>query len=76
MKTIERLGEVFRDVFEDDDLNITSATTARDMDEWDSLMHVNLILAVEKEFNIRISSSEVAGLQSVGQLVDLIEAKA
>ena len=69
------LKDTFKDVFDDDDLIITRDTTARDVDEWDSLMHVTLMLAVEKQFGLRFSSSEVARLKSVGELVDLITSK-
>ena len=66
---------MFQNVFDDDDLEIDRKTSARDVDEWDSLMHIDLVLNVEKEFGIRFSSSEVALLQYVGQLVDLIDSK-
>ena len=66
---------MFQDVFDDDDLGIRRETSARDVDEWDSLMHIDLVLTVEREFGVRFSSSEVASLQYVGQLVDLIESK-
>jgi acyl carrier protein len=69
------LTEVFQQVFEDDELAISRDTTAADIASWDSLMHVSLILAVEKQFRIRFSSSEVASLMNVGMLVDLINTK-
>lgn len=69
------LTEVFQQVFEDDELAISRDTTAADIASWDSLMHVSLILAVEKQFRIRFSSSEVASLMNVGMLVDLISTK-
>ena len=69
------LTEVFQQVFEDDELAITRETTAADIESWDSLMHVSLLLAVEKRFRIRFSSSEVSSLMNVGMLVDLINAK-
>ncbi len=75
MDTLKRLGELFQEVFDDDELSITRETTARDVVEWDSLMHVNLVLTVERWFEIRFSSSEVAGMASVGDLIDLIDAK-
>ena len=75
MNTLVKLREVFQDVFDDDDLGIRRETSARDVDEWDSLMHIDLVLTVEREFGVRFSSSEVASLQYVGQLVDLIESK-
>ena len=73
--TMQHLNELFRDVFDDEDLVITRETSARDIDDWDSLMHVTLLLTVEKGFGIRFSSSQVAGLTNVGELVDLIEDK-
>ena len=69
------LTEVFQQVFEDDELAISRDTTAADITSWDSLMHVSLILAVEKKFRIRFSSSEVSSLMNVGMLVDLINVK-
>jgi len=54
---------------------LSRETTAADVDEWDSLMHVNLILAAEREFSIRFTSTEVAQLLDVGGLVDLIDSK-
>lgn len=71
-----RLCGVFQDVFDDNDLIVTRATTASDVDDWDSLMHVNLIIAIEREYSIRFSSTEVATLLDVGHLADLIDAKA
>jgi acyl carrier protein len=75
LNILARLCEVFQEVFDDDDLVVTRDTSAREVGEWDSLMHINLVLNVEKEFSVRFSSSEVAVLQNVGQLVDLIDAK-
>ncbi|HVU88621.1 MAG TPA: acyl carrier protein [Pirellulales bacterium] len=72
--TLAQLTEVFHDVFDDDSLVITPQTTAKDIENWDSLMHVTLIVKVEKTFNVRFSSSDVAGLQNVGELVSLIDA--
>jgi acyl carrier protein len=74
-ETLPRLTRVFHDVFNDEDLAISRETTAKEVPEWDSLMHVTLIFNVEKAFGIRFTSSEVARLQNVGGLIDLIEAK-
>lgn len=74
-ETLGRLADVFREVFDDDEVVLTPQTTAADVDGWDSLMHVTLIVSVEKEFGVRFSSSEVAMLQAVGELVGLIESK-
>lgn len=74
-QTLEQLNEVFQDVFEDDDLSVQAQTSAKDIDDWDSLMHVNLILAVESKFDVRFTSTEVAGLKDVGELLALVEKK-
>jgi acyl carrier protein len=71
-----RLTEVFRDVFEDDELQVNERTTAQDVEGWDSLMHVTLMINVEKAFGIRFRSSEVAALKNVGELAGLIASRA
>lgn len=76
MDALLRVNEVFRDVFEADDLSITRDTTAADVDGWDSLMHVRLVMAIEKEFGARFTSSEVSSLTNVGDLLDVLERKA
>lgn len=73
--TFERLSEVFRTVFDEEGLMVSRETSAKDIPQWDSLMHVSLIINVEKAFGVRFLSSEVAGLQNLGELADLIEAK-
>jgi acyl carrier protein len=73
--TLTRVTEVFRDVFNDDELLISRSTTAKDIADWDSVMHVSLIIQVEKAFGIRFLSTEVASLKNVGELLDLVEAK-
>ena len=73
--TLDKLTDVFRDVFDDDNLNINRNTSAADIEAWDSMMHVNLMLRVEGAFKLRLTSSEVTGLKNVGQLVDLIDAR-
>jgi len=71
--TLDRLTEVFQSVFEDDDLVIARETTAAEVEEWDSLMHVTLVVNIEREFGLRFKSSDVSALESVGDLIDLIE---
>jgi acyl carrier protein len=73
--TLARLTDVFRDVFDDEELVIDRQTTAKDIPGWDSLMHVTLLVNVEKTFGVRFTSSEVAGLKNVGELIDLIGSK-
>ena len=71
-----RLTAVFHDVFNDDELVISRDTSAKNIENWDSLTHVTLIVKAEKEFGVRFTSAQVAGLQNVGELIDLIEQKA
>ena len=72
---MNQLSSVFREVFQEEDLNIEAEMTAADIEEWDSIMHINLILTIEESFGVRFRSSEVARLQSVGELHDLIVEK-
>ncbi|MGJ7520719.1 acyl carrier protein [Variovorax sp. LT1P1] len=72
---LEALTQVFRDVFDDDDIVLTSATTAQDIEGWDSQAHVNLIVAAEMRFGIRFRTAELESLHDVGQFARLIESK-
>lgn len=71
----QRLDGVFQDVFDDPSLEVRDAMTAADVDEWDSLSHINLIVAVEKEFRVRLTTAEVRGLNNVGDFLTLIVRK-
>ncbi|OIO39111.1 MAG: acyl carrier protein [Candidatus Omnitrophica bacterium CG1_02_46_14] len=70
--TKKRLNGVFRQVFDNDSIQIDEAMTARDIEGWDSLTHVNLIVAVEKKFKISFTTKEVSSLRNVGGFLDLI----
>jgi acyl carrier protein len=70
-----RLTTVLQEVFDDDDLVATPELSASDVEEWDSLKHIRLILSVEKAFNIRFSASDVGNLKNVGELATLIHSK-
>jgi acyl carrier protein len=72
---IARMPEIFDEVFEYEGA-LSPATTAEDVEEWDSLGHIRLMLAVEKEFGIRFQPSEVIGLKNLGELADLVATKA
>lgn len=67
---------LMEDVFDVDDLSVTPTTTAEDIEEWDSLSHIRLIVAVERKFKIKFKTAEIEGLKNVGDLVSLIGAKA
>jgi acyl carrier protein len=71
----EKLTAVFRDVFAEDDLVLTPSTTAEDVDGWDSLNHIRLVLAVSKAFGVKFSAAEVGGLNNVGEFVGVIRTK-
>ena len=73
---VRRLNDVFQDVFDDDELTVFPEMTAKDVDEWDSLLHITLVLAVEKEFAVRLNAAEVGRLENVGQMIELLARKA
>lgn len=72
----ERLTVIFRDVFDEDSIQVTPELSAKDVDGWDSLTHIRLILTIEKAFKIKFSTSEIGKLETVGDLADLIAARA
>ena len=67
-----QLTEIFRDVFDDEDIVLTDRTTAEDIEDWDSLEQINLLVAIEKRFDIKFRLSDVSGLENVGAMVDLV----
>ena len=75
-KVVDRLNHLFRDIFDDDDIAVTDDTEAADIDGWDSLTHIRLILGVEREFRIKMTAAEVGSLKNVGQMIDVIAARA
>lgn len=66
------LNEVFQDVFDDSTITVSDNTTAADIEDWDSLEHINLVVAVEKCFGIKFNMGEVTTMKNVGQMVDII----
>lgn len=75
MATIKQLEAIFKDVFDDEGLIICADTTASDIDEWDSLSHIRLILQIEQRFSVRFNASEIEKLENVGQMVELLRAR-
>ena len=71
----DRLQDLFRDVFDDDDITLTDELTAAEVDGWDSLAHVNLMIAVEMEFGVKFATAEIASMQDVGALVTMLQSK-
>lgn len=71
-EVFERLQVIFQDVFDDDEIEVTETTTSDDIEDWDSLEHINLVSAVEKEFGIKFTMAQVVGMKNVGEMVDVI----
>jgi acyl carrier protein len=71
-----RLAEIFRNLFDEDSLQLTPELSAKDVDGWDSLTHIRLILTIEKAFKVKFSTAEIGKLENVGDLVTLIESRA
>jgi len=74
-EVIKQVNDIFKDVFDDDSLVINSETTAKDVDDWDSLTHIQLVVAIEKHFKIRFTSTEIHGFANVGQMCEAISNK-
>ena len=72
---IDRITPVFREVFDDDGLMITPEMTADDIDEWDSLSHIRLIVSHEIEFGVKFKITEISDLRNVGDFIDLLKSK-
>jgi acyl carrier protein len=70
-----RIQGIFQDVFDDPRLVVTAATTAAEVPAWDSLTNINLIFAIEREFNVKFALGEIQELNSVGEMVALIQKK-
>lgn len=71
-EVFERLNNVFRDVLDDDTIELHEETVADDVDGWDSFEHINLVVAVEEEFSFKIPMGKVVTMKNVGEMVDII----
>lgn len=71
-EVFERLNEVFRDVFDDASITVNDSTTSDDIEDWDSLEHINLMAAVESEFGVKFSMGQIVTMKNVGEMVDII----
>ena len=71
----KKLTRILQDVFDDESLAAHPELTADDVEEWDSLNHIRLVVTVEREFGVKFAASEVSGLKNVGDLMELIHAK-
>lgn len=72
---IKEFEELFREVLENEDITLTQETTAQDIEEWDSINHIYLVVEIEKHFAIKFSSSEILQWKNVGEMIDSVIAK-
>lgn len=75
MNNLKEINKIFNFIFDDNYLKITRKTSAKDIDEWDSLAQIKLISAIERRFKIRFNIQEISNLKNVGEMIDLIEKK-
>lgn len=67
-----KLNEIFQEVFDDEDIEVFEETTSEDIEDWDSLEHINLVAAIEQEFDMKFTMAQVVGMKNVGEMVDII----
>lgn len=72
---MEQIQNIFRDVFDDEELIVADSTSSDDIEEWDSLSHIQLVVAIEKAFGLKLTSKEILSWEDVGEMVDAIHAK-
>ncbi|BEG62213.1 MULTISPECIES: acyl carrier protein [Coprobacter] len=72
---LSKVQNIFRDVLDEENISLTSQTTANDIEEWDSLTHIQLVVAIEKSFKIKFTSKEILSWKNVGEMVETIHAK-
>ena len=72
---MEKIQDIFRDVFDDEELVVEDSTSSDDIEEWDSLSHIQLVVAVEKTFGLKLTSKEILSWEDVGEMADPIYAK-
>lgn len=75
MNVLEDIQQILRDIFDEEDLVITETTTADDIEDWDSLAQMNIMVSVSKHFRVKFSVEEIAGLHNIGELVKAVESK-
>jgi acyl carrier protein len=71
-EVFEKLNTVFRDNFDDDGINLTDSTSSADIEDWDSLEQINLVVAIQDAFSIKFNIDEVNAMKNVGEMADAI----
>ena len=75
LEILYKVNEVFIDILDDEDIVIDEQTTADDVEDWDSLTHIQLVVGIEKAFGIRFTSQEIQSWQNVGEMISCIKSK-
>lgn len=75
MDILTQLQDIFRDIFDDDALTVNERTSAQDIEDWDSLAQLQIMIAAEKVFQVKFTPEEIQGIQSVQGMIDAVESK-
>lgn len=75
IEMLSRIQEIFCDILDNEDIVLKEDTKSEDIDEWDSLSHIQLIVAIEKAFSVKFTSSEIVSWSNVGEMIDCIQTK-